>query len=201
MYFFVSITSWFIESKFNKSPISCLCAQTWAIKLILVLNLNLNLNLIVVKGFLFSQSLFKFINFVQIPSETQSWRTVVRTNSGRLDSHRKRKHPVFFSKEAEEEERGGGGSCCFSETSAVFSSSRSSPPGVRDKMEYKLIMAVSGFPSLYDSNSVTYRDLNMRSEAWRQVALIVGVPGGCPLLVPITPVLTVSRLNGRRWAF
>ncbi|XP_073349422.1 uncharacterized protein [Pagrus major] len=43
-------------------------------------------------------------------------------------------------------------------------------------MEYKLIMAVSGFPSLYDSNSVTYRDLNMRSEAWRQVALIVGVP-------------------------
>lgn len=44
-------------------------------------------------------------------------------------------------------------------------------------MEYKLIVAVSGFPSLYDSNSVTYRDLNMRSDAWRQVAEIVGVPG------------------------
>ncbi|KAG7220519.1 hypothetical protein INR49_018046 [Caranx melampygus] len=43
-------------------------------------------------------------------------------------------------------------------------------------MEYKLIMAVSGFPSLYDTNSLTYRDLNMRSEAWRQVAEIVGVP-------------------------
>lgn len=44
-------------------------------------------------------------------------------------------------------------------------------------MEYKLIMAVSGFPSLYDMNSPTYRDLNMRSDAWRQVAEIVGVPG------------------------
>ncbi|XP_025998136.1 uncharacterized protein LOC113006397 [Astatotilapia calliptera] len=43
-------------------------------------------------------------------------------------------------------------------------------------MEYKLIMAVSGFPSLYDMNSPTYRDLNMRSDAWRQVAEIVGVP-------------------------
>ncbi|KAM3602800.1 uncharacterized protein V6R79_011099 [Siganus canaliculatus] len=43
-------------------------------------------------------------------------------------------------------------------------------------MEYKLIMAVSGFPTLYDSTSVTYRDLNMRSDAWRQVADIVGVP-------------------------
>lgn len=39
-------------------------------------------------------------------------------------------------------------------------------------------MAVSGFPSLYDTNSLTYRDLNMRSDAWRQVAEIVGVPGG-----------------------
>ncbi|XP_028252693.1 uncharacterized protein LOC114428461 [Parambassis ranga] len=43
-------------------------------------------------------------------------------------------------------------------------------------MEYKLIMAVSGFPSLYDTNSLTYRDLNMRGDAWRQVAEIVGVP-------------------------
>ncbi|XP_008296325.1 uncharacterized protein LOC103369399 isoform X1 [Stegastes partitus] len=43
-------------------------------------------------------------------------------------------------------------------------------------MEYKLIMAVSGFPSLYDTNSLTYRDLTMRSDAWRQVAEIVGVP-------------------------
>lgn len=43
-------------------------------------------------------------------------------------------------------------------------------------MEYKLIMAVSGFPSLYDSSSLTYRDLNIRSDAWRQVAELVGVP-------------------------
>ncbi|XP_026197889.1 uncharacterized protein LOC113149799 isoform X2 [Anabas testudineus] len=43
-------------------------------------------------------------------------------------------------------------------------------------MEYKLIMAVSGFPSLYDTNSPTYRDLNMRSDSWRQVAELVGVP-------------------------
>lgn len=44
-------------------------------------------------------------------------------------------------------------------------------------MEYKLIMAVSGFPSLYDTYSPTYRDLNVRSDSWRQVAAIVGVPG------------------------
>ncbi|XP_026164030.1 uncharacterized protein LOC113131217 [Mastacembelus armatus] len=43
-------------------------------------------------------------------------------------------------------------------------------------MEYKLIMAVSRFPCLYDTNSLTYRDLNMRSDAWRQVAELVGVP-------------------------
>ncbi|KAA8582960.1 hypothetical protein FQN60_015506, partial [Etheostoma spectabile] len=43
-------------------------------------------------------------------------------------------------------------------------------------MEHKLILAVSGFPSLYDTNSPTYRDLNMRAESWRQVSEIVGVP-------------------------
>ncbi|XP_029281250.1 uncharacterized protein LOC115028793 [Cottoperca gobio] len=43
-------------------------------------------------------------------------------------------------------------------------------------MEHKLILAVSGFPSLYDTNSLTYRDLNMRAESWRQVSEIVGVP-------------------------
>ncbi len=53
------------------------------------------------------------------------------------------------------------------------------PAAARTNMEYKLIMAVSGFPSLYDTNSLTYRDLNMRSDAWRQVAEIVGVPGEC----------------------
>ncbi|TKS75317.1 Transcription factor [Collichthys lucidus] len=63
-------------------------------------------------------------------------------------------------------------------------------------MEYKLIMAVSGFPSLYDSSCLTYRDLNMRSDAWRQVAEIVGVPGECvrwsPSVVPERPGQTGS---------
>ncbi|KAM8831829.1 uncharacterized protein AB9W97_003237 isoform 2-T2 [Spinachia spinachia] len=43
-------------------------------------------------------------------------------------------------------------------------------------MEHKLIVAVSGFPSLYDTNSPTYRDLNMRADSWRHVSDIVGVP-------------------------
>ncbi|XP_040016895.2 uncharacterized protein LOC120808235 isoform X1 [Gasterosteus aculeatus] len=43
-------------------------------------------------------------------------------------------------------------------------------------MEHKLILAVSGFPSLYDTNSPTYRDLNMRADSWRHVSDIVGVP-------------------------
>ncbi|XP_074541518.1 uncharacterized protein LOC141802028 [Halichoeres trimaculatus] len=43
-------------------------------------------------------------------------------------------------------------------------------------MEYKLIMAVARFPSLYDPGCLTYRDLNMRSDSWRQVSEIVGVP-------------------------
>lgn len=52
-----------------------------------------------------------------------------------------------------------------------------SPAGTRHKMEHKLILAVSGFPSLYDTNSPTYRDLNMRADSWRHVSDIVGVPG------------------------
>ncbi|XP_068454905.1 uncharacterized protein [Clinocottus analis] len=43
-------------------------------------------------------------------------------------------------------------------------------------MEHNLILAVSGFPSLYDTNSPTYRDLNMRADSWRHVSEIVGVP-------------------------
>nr|XP_046228634.1 transcription factor Adf-1-like [Scatophagus argus] len=62
---------------------------------------------------------------------------------------------------------------CFGELSVVVFSCSCRPRS--DKMEYKLIMAVSSFPSLYDSSSLTYRDLNMRSDAWRQVAHIVGV--------------------------
>ncbi|CAN9507354.1 unnamed protein product [Ophioblennius macclurei] len=43
-------------------------------------------------------------------------------------------------------------------------------------MEYQLITSVSRFPSLYDTSSLTYRDLSMRSDAWRQVSQLVGVP-------------------------
>ncbi|XP_020516804.2 transcription factor Adf-1-like [Labrus bergylta] len=43
-------------------------------------------------------------------------------------------------------------------------------------MEYKLIVAVSSFPSLYDPSCPTYRDLNTRSDSWRQVSQLVGVP-------------------------
>uniref|UniRef100_A0A3Q3MPF3 BESS domain-containing protein n=1 Tax=Labrus bergylta TaxID=56723 RepID=A0A3Q3MPF3_9LABR len=40
-------------------------------------------------------------------------------------------------------------------------------------MEYKLIVAVSSFPSLYDPSCPTYRDLNTRSDSWRQVSQLV----------------------------
>ncbi|XP_037606394.1 uncharacterized protein LOC119476865 [Sebastes umbrosus] len=43
-------------------------------------------------------------------------------------------------------------------------------------MEHKLILAVSGFPSLYDTSCLSYRDLNMRADSWRRVADLVGVP-------------------------
>ncbi|XP_056284805.1 uncharacterized protein LOC130202936 [Pseudoliparis swirei] len=43
-------------------------------------------------------------------------------------------------------------------------------------MEHKLILAVSGFPSLYDTNAPTYRDLNMRADSWRHVSEIIAVP-------------------------
>uniref|UniRef100_A0A3B5KF27 MADF domain-containing protein n=1 Tax=Takifugu rubripes TaxID=31033 RepID=A0A3B5KF27_TAKRU len=41
--------------------------------------------------------------------------------------------------------------------------------------ECRLITAVSGFPCLYDRSSPTYRDLNMRGDAWREVSQLVGV--------------------------
>ncbi|TNN65420.1 Transcription factor Adf-1 [Liparis tanakae] len=43
-------------------------------------------------------------------------------------------------------------------------------------MEHKLILAVSGFPSIYDTNAPSYRDLNMRAESWRHVLEIIAVP-------------------------
>ncbi|XP_075871405.1 uncharacterized protein LOC142881182 [Nelusetta ayraudi] len=56
------------------------------------------------------------------------------------------------------------------------SGNRLAPLLFQQKMEYRLITAVSGFPSLYDRNSSTYRDLSKRSAAWRQVSAMVGVP-------------------------
>ncbi|TNN44778.1 Transcription factor Adf-1 [Liparis tanakae] len=43
-------------------------------------------------------------------------------------------------------------------------------------MEHKLILAVSGFPSLYDTNAPSYRDLNMRADSWRHVSEVIAVP-------------------------
>ncbi|XP_028997773.1 uncharacterized protein LOC114850013 isoform X2 [Betta splendens] len=69
-------------------------------------------------------------------------------------------------------------------------------------MEYSLIVAVSGFPSLYDSSSPTYRDLNTRSDSWRQVAQIVGFPDARAAgtngwaLDPQPSLLQVSEMMG-----
>ncbi|XP_041958864.1 classical arabinogalactan protein 9-like [Alosa sapidissima] len=43
-------------------------------------------------------------------------------------------------------------------------------------MEEKLIVAVAGFPNLYDPSLLSYRDNDQRNSAWRRVAEIVGVP-------------------------
>uniref|UniRef100_A0A3B1IUG3 MADF domain-containing protein n=1 Tax=Astyanax mexicanus TaxID=7994 RepID=A0A3B1IUG3_ASTMX len=45
------------------------------------------------------------------------------------------------------------------------------------KMEERLIIAVSGFPVLYDVSLFAYRDLNKKNDAWKKVSEIVGVPG------------------------
>jgi len=65
-------------------------------------------------------------------------------------------------------------------------------------MEHKLILAVSGFPSLYDTNAPTYRDLNMRADSWRHVSEIIAVPGEL-FVVPGRPVVDYrSRRCGHR---
>ncbi|KAG9259522.1 hypothetical protein AMEX_G27817 [Astyanax mexicanus] len=43
-------------------------------------------------------------------------------------------------------------------------------------MEERLIIAVSGFPVLYDVSLFAYRDLNKKNDAWKKVSEIVGVP-------------------------
>ena len=40
-----------------------------------------------------------------------------------------------------------------------------------------LIIAVSGMAVLFDMSLATYRDTNLKDEAWRKVSAIVGVPG------------------------
>ena len=42
-------------------------------------------------------------------------------------------------------------------------------------MEEKLIIAVYGFPELYDSTLFVYRDIKKKYDSWRKVA--VGVSG------------------------
>ena len=45
------------------------------------------------------------------------------------------------------------------------------------KMEDKLIIAVANNPALYDQSLFSYRDLNRRAHAWREVAEAVGEAG------------------------
>ncbi len=44
-------------------------------------------------------------------------------------------------------------------------------------MEERLIIAVAGFPIIYDVSLFAYRDINKKNEAWIKVSDIVGVPG------------------------
>ncbi|XP_062338406.1 transcription factor Adf-1-like [Osmerus eperlanus] len=44
------------------------------------------------------------------------------------------------------------------------------------KMEEKLIVCVAGYPVLYDTSLYSYRDVNIKNDAWRKVAEIVGAP-------------------------
>lgn len=45
-------------------------------------------------------------------------------------------------------------------------------------MEECLITAISGMPILFDMSMASYRDTNLKDEAWKKVAEIVGVSGG-----------------------
>ena len=44
-------------------------------------------------------------------------------------------------------------------------------------MEEKLIIAVAGFPIIYDMTLFAYRDQFKKKEAWDKIAGIVGVSG------------------------
>ncbi len=44
-------------------------------------------------------------------------------------------------------------------------------------MEERLIIAVAGFPIIYDVSLFAYRDINKKNDAWTKVSDIVGVPG------------------------
>ncbi len=53
-------------------------------------------------------------------------------------------------------------------------------------MEEKLIIAVVGFPVIYDVSLFAYRDINKNNYAWTKVSDIVAVPG--ELLMCITVI-------------
>ncbi|KAG1955367.1 hypothetical protein F2P79_008459 [Pimephales promelas] len=44
-------------------------------------------------------------------------------------------------------------------------------------MEERLIIAVQGFPEIYDLSSPHYFDTNKRHNAWRHIALELGITG------------------------
>ena len=48
---------------------------------------------------------------------------------------------------------------------------------VIQSIEEKLIAVVSGFPLLYDTTNIKYRDCVAKEEAWTQVAAQVGLSG------------------------
>ncbi|KAL3056870.1 hypothetical protein OYC64_007364 [Pagothenia borchgrevinki] len=43
-------------------------------------------------------------------------------------------------------------------------------------MEEKIVVAVSGFPEIYDTMSYIYRDRNKKELAWRKISEEVGIP-------------------------
>ncbi len=44
-------------------------------------------------------------------------------------------------------------------------------------MDDRLIIAVAGFPIIYDVSLFAYRDINLKNDAWTKVSEIVGDAG------------------------
>ncbi len=44
-------------------------------------------------------------------------------------------------------------------------------------MEQKLVVAVAGYPELYDFTNRNYHNVNKKHQAWRQVSVTIEMPG------------------------